>query len=418
MIARPRTVRSPARRPHAAARITLAALTTIGAMTLLPGCQQEAPPAEPTLRPVRFLVVGDALEARRRTFAGTAQSGAESRLSFKVAGTLTEVPVKVGSDVKKGDLLARLDAGDFELQVQEAVAAYSQAQAQFRNAEATFNRTRDLYASRTASRQDMEQARAARDSARATVYSIGKRLQLARSQVKYTRLEAPVDGVVSAVAAEVNENVGSGQPVVVLSSGDSPEVRFAVPEVLIARIKTGDTVDAEFDAIEGRRFSAVVSEVGVTGSGTGSTFPVTARIEEPDEAIRPGMAAEVTVDFEIDEGQEPAVRVPPFAVAEDVEGRFVYLLEPGADGEGTVRRRAVRIGDLTADGLAVIEGLETGDRLVTAGVSRLVDGQKVLAESRPAAAPADPPAAPAEPPADAPAAPAEPPADAPAEEQQ
>lgn len=371
------------------------ALAALAALTLLTACRDEAPAPEPVLRPVRFMVVGDAQDARRRTFAGTAQSGAESRLSFKVSGTLTEVPVKVGSEVEKGALLARLDPSDYELQVQEAVAAYTQAQAQLRNAEATFNRTRDLYASRTASRQDMDQARAARDSARASVYSIGKRLQLARSQVKYTRLEAPVDGVVSAVAAEVNENVASGQPVVVLSSGDSPEVRFAVPEVLIARIKTGDTVQVAFDAIDGQRFEAVINEVGVTGSGTGSTFPVTARIEAPDEAIRPGMAAEVTVAFEVaDQGGTPAVRVPPFAVVEDVEGRFVYLLEPGGAGQGTVRRQSVEVGDLTADGLAVTLGLVAGDRLVTAGVTMLVDGQTVAVDGDPGRAPAEAPADP------------------------
>lgn len=405
-------IAEPCARSRRAARPALAALV---ALTALGGCKPEVEAPPPPLRPVRAITVTDAEGPRTRTFAGTAQSGAESRLSFKVAGTLTDIPVKVGDDVKKGTLLARLDATDYELQVQEAGAAYAQAQAQLRNAEATFNRTRDLYASRTASRQDLDQARAARDSARASLYSIGKRLQLARSQVRYTKLEAPVDGVISAVAAEVNENVGSGQPVVVLSSGDSPEVRFAVPEVLVARVKAGDTVRVRLDALADRTFDAAVTEVGVTGSGTGSTFPVTARIESPDEAIRPGMAAEVTVDFAApDPDTRPPLRVPPFAVAEDVDGRFVYVLEDVGGGEATVRRRPVEIGDLTADGLAITAGLEPGLQLVTAGVTRLTDGQRVRVLDGVGLGGGGP--APEVPEAPAPEAPApEAPADAPAE---
>ncbi|MCB9527866.1 MAG: efflux RND transporter periplasmic adaptor subunit [Myxococcales bacterium] len=393
----------PASRPRTARLLTAPVLIALLALTT--ACQSEAPAPQPVLRPVRVMVVSDALDARGRTFAGTAQSGAESRLSFKVSGTLTEVAVKVGSDVKKGTLLARLDAADYELQVQEAVATYTQGQAQLRNAESTYDRTRDLYASRNASRQDLDQAQAARDSARATLYSIGKRLQLARSQVKYTRLVAPVDGVISGVLAEVNENVASGQPVVVLSSGDSPEVRFAVPEVFVARIKVGDTVGVTFDALRGERFEATVTEAGVSGTNTGSTFPITARVESPDDEIRPGMAAEVTVDFSTGEdGEAPPLRVPPFAVAEDAEARFVYLLEPGAAGEGVVRRRVVEVGDLTADGLAITRGLAPGDRLVTAGVTRLVDGQTVkvlpaLAGDAAAAPAAPAPAAPDDAPA-------------------
>lgn len=365
------------------------------------GCDEAVEPPPPELRPVRVMEVSDVRAERTRSFAGTAKAGTESKLSFKVAGNLRQLTVKVGDTVEKGQLLARVDATDYELQVQEASAAMAQANAQRRNAEATFKRMRDLYANQTASRQDLDNAKAQRDSSRAAAYSVANRLKLARSQVAHTRLEAPVEGTISSISAAVNENVGAGQPVVVLSSGDALEVTVAVPEVLIARIKAGDKVRVKFDAIKDRYFDATVTEVGVSGSRSGATFPVIARLTEADDAIRAGMAAEVTFDFAAAEADESSVRVPAFSVGEDDAGRFVYVLEPGGDGSGTVKRQAVEIGDLTVDGLAVTSGLEPGALLVTAGVTRITDGMTVrVVERKAPAADETGGSKPAEPPAD------------------
>ncbi|MCA9540815.1 MAG: efflux RND transporter periplasmic adaptor subunit, partial [Myxococcales bacterium] len=240
--------------------------------------------------------IEDTTGARSRVFSGTARSGQEARLSFKVSGTVRELAVKVGDTVKKGDLLASVDSSDYELQVQEAAAAMAQAQAQQRSAESTYQRISALYANRTASRQDLDNARAARDSAKASVYSIAKRIQLARSQVDSTRLTAPVDGAVSQVLVEVNENVQGGQPVVLVAAGDDIEVTVAVPEVLISGVKAGDKVSIRFDALKDKTFTGTVTEIAVSGANTGSTFSVSARLEEKDPAIRPGMAAEVEFD--------------------------------------------------------------------------------------------------------------------------
>jgi RND family efflux transporter MFP subunit len=278
--------------------------------------------------------------------------------------------------VRRGQLIAELDPQDYRLQLQEAEAALEQSAAQARNASANYERVRDLYENRTASKSDLDAARAASESAEAAVRSIEKRLELANLQVEYTRLTAPDAGSIAAVNVEVNENVGAGTPVVVLTSGERPEVKVTIPEVMIAQVKTGSEAVVSFDAIPDRNFNATVTEVGVASTAFETTFPVIVRFNEASSEVRPGMAAEVSFRFETTDARERII-VPAVSVAEDQQGRFVFLVEPADEGLGVVRRKQVTIGELTSEGLEILEGVQDGDLVVTAGVTRLVDGQKV-----------------------------------------
>jgi hypothetical protein len=107
-----------------------------------------------------------------------------------------------------------------------------------------------------------------------------------------------------------------------------------------------------------------------------TTYPVTVLLDHEDEDCRPGMAAEVSLRFGDASGRE-RIHVPTVAVGEDRQGRFVWIVDPAEDGFGTVRRQSVTVGELSAEGLQVLAGLEEGALVVTAGVSRIVDGQRV-----------------------------------------
>ena len=297
--------------------LTLAALL-VGTTTT--SCGGE-PPEELALRPVRTMQVFASGSGRARTFSGTARAGLESRLSFKVAGTVQSIPVNVGERVGVGQTLARLDATDYQLQVEDAQASLARGRAEARNAEANLDRIRGLYENNNASQNDLDAARTAYESASASVRSVEKRLELAQNQVNYTRLTAPVSGAIAEVLVERNENVSTGQTIVVLSSGSRPEVEISVPGALISLVQTGQTVDVSVSDLEGRSFAATVSEVGVASSGSATTYPVVARLDEDTEDVKPGMAAEVQFQFESTDGVERLV-VPAFAVGEDPEGRF------------------------------------------------------------------------------------------------
>ncbi len=110
----------------------------------LTGCEKEKQKAVEVIRPVRTITVGATEAGRQRTFSGTAHAGLESRLSFKVPGTLKRLAVNAGDKVKKGALIGELEAKDFDLQVEQARASLAQAQAQSRNAKAAYARAREL----------------------------------------------------------------------------------------------------------------------------------------------------------------------------------------------------------------------------------------------------------------------------------
>ena len=206
--------------------------------------------------------------------------------------------------------------------------------------------------------------------------STQKRLELAQRQLEYTKLPSPVNGAVADVKAEVNENVVPGEAIMTINSGTLPEVEVAVPESLITRIQRGSSVWVAFDALPGRRFRGEVYEVGVAPTRSGTTFPVTVRLSQQNPKVLPGMAAEVAFRFG-SAGSRARVVVPPQAVAEDRQGRYVFTVKRTGETLGTVHRREVSVGELVSEGLEITAGLQDGDLVVTAGVSQITEGQQV-----------------------------------------
>lgn len=346
-------------------------------MTLV-ACQEESPPPEPVVRSVRYAQAIAAGTSRPRTFTGTAQAASAQRLSFLVSGTVQSLPVEVGSRVRRGELLAQLDSRDYSLQQQRAEAELAQAQAQARSAVAEYERVVALYENRNASRSDLDAARASFESAEATVRSAQTGLRLAEQDVEYTTMTAPVDGVVSSVDVEVNETVSTGETIVIINMAGNPEVAVAVPSAFIRRIQAGDRVRVELDALAGFEYEATVTQVGTTTVG-GGTFLVTVRLNEDTEEVRPGMAAEATfqVEGQSATGDSLRVLVPSEAVGQDQAGQFVWVLQP-IDGDfATAERRVVSVGALSENGLEVLNGVEDGEYVATAGLSSLSEGQRL-----------------------------------------
>ena len=347
------------------------------AALIIPSCKEKEQATE-IIRPVRYVQVFATGGSRVRTFPGVAQAGTESRLSFKVAGTVQRIAVRVGDRVQEGQIIAELDPYDYQLQVQQARAALLQAEAQARNANAAYSRTRSLYENNSASKQDLDSARMAYESANAMAQASSKQLEQAQLQLSYTKITAPVDGAIAEVNCEVNENVQAGMHLFLLTAGSQLEIKVSIPEVLISQIQENNEAKAKFDAIPDKEFQAVVSEVGIKSTTLATTYPVIILLKQSDPDIRAGMAASVSFRFESKDARERFI-VPSEAVGEDREGRYVFTVErlPEQEELGIVRRRSVEVGELTEDGLEIFEGLSDGDLVVTAGISHIVDGKKV-----------------------------------------
>jgi RND family efflux transporter MFP subunit len=336
---------------------------------------------EERLRPVRYVTVSDDNVFRDRSFSGISKSSRESRLSFKVSGTVINAPVQIGQRLNAGDLIAEIDSASYVLQAQQAQATLIEAQANDRRARANYDRTKGLYANSNASLNDLELARAQAESASAVVRAASKALEIARLNVSYTKLTADTDCSIASLDIEVNENVASGQQVAAVSCGDAYEVTVDLPESLIGDVDELTPVSVRFGSIPDQQFSGVVSEVAVASAAGSAAFPVVIRITGNQPLLRSGLAADVTFQFYSAVAQGGFV-LPVTAVIRDPQGTFVFVAEPeGIDGEAVVRRRAVTLGELSQLGIEVVEGLNIGDRVITAGISVIRDGQRVLIPS-------------------------------------
>ena len=331
---------------------------------------------EEIIRPVRYQEVIIGGSGRLRIFTGTAKAGIESKLSFKVSGTINNINVKIGDVVKRGQLIGSLDATDYSVKVKEAEAGLKESESKELNAKNNYDRAKSLYETNSIAKSELDAARAQFESTKANVERMRSSLQYARLQFSYARLVAPIDGTIAEVPAEVNENVDAGKHIVTIYSEGETEVEISVPEVLISKIKTGREVSVTFDAIRDKTFTGKVTEVGVSTGSFSTTYAVKITLNEEVPQIRPGMAAEVIFNFE-DSDELNRIIVPPATVGEDAEGRYVFTVTPDAEGNGIANKVRVIVGDLTGGGLEVIDGLVDGDLIVTAGVTRIQDGQRV-----------------------------------------
>ncbi|MDH3428981.1 MAG: efflux RND transporter periplasmic adaptor subunit [Gammaproteobacteria bacterium] len=357
----------------------LGVCTMIVATMLLTACGKSDTSIEERLRPVRYVTVSDASVFRDRSFSGTSKSSRESRLSFKVSGTVTNVPVQIGQRLNAGDLIAEIDPASYVLQAQQAQATLVEAQANDRRAAANYERTKGLYANDNASLNDLESSRAQAESAKALVAAAGKALEIARLNVSYTRLTADTDCSIASLDIEVNENVSAGQQVAAVSCGDAFEVSMDLPESLISSVDENTPVSVRFGSIPDEVFAGVISEIAVASAPGSAAFPVVIQIDGTHPSLRSGLAADVTFQFESAADQKGGAVLPVSAVINDPDGTFVFVAEQAASAdEAIVRRRPVTLGELSQSGIEILDGLQVGDRVITAGISVIRDGQRVL----------------------------------------
>ncbi len=365
----------------ASRNVAISLSLALAALAAACGGDEQAP--DPVIRPVLSESVRLVVGMRERSFSGVAEATTMWNGSFKVPGTVDSVPVAVGQVVTEGELIAQLDAYDYELEVQRAEAGLRQARANARNAAAIFERTKELYEDENATKADFDAALAADQSAKEAVISAEKGLELAGRRRNDATLQAPFPGEIAEVIVEENENVTVGQVVVRMIAGDRRQVSVAFPETFILQVRRGDAVVVSFDAVQGRTFAATVEEVGVASTGLATTFPVTVLLDDETPDVRSGMSADVTFRFG-DENAPPSITVPLASVLEDRDGHFVFVLEPGTGDRHVARRTPVTVGSEIIPGAGLLEarveiasGLQTGDEVVTAGAKRIIDGQEV-----------------------------------------
>lgn len=344
----------------------------------LAGCQKEVE-EEYIPRPVRAMKVGDAAGISQRWLPGRASASQEVNLSFRVSGPLIELPVKIGDEVKQGQLLARIDPRDFEVNLRNAEGQLAKAEAALQFAEAEYGRVSRVREQDPAaiSESMVDRKRQEMDTAQAQLVALEADIDAARDQLDYTNMRAPFSGTIVATYVENFEEVKAKQIILRLLDPTHVEMTVDMSENIISYIPYLQNVRARFDAFPGMEIPAQVKEVGTEASTTTRTYPVTFIMSQPEGAtILAGMTGEVTGDVAIPEQQEETfIEVPTTAVfSDETELSYVWVINVT---EKTVHKRRVQLGRLTDFGITIVTGLEPGEYIAIAGVHYLVEGQEI-----------------------------------------
>ena len=397
---------------------------------LLVACGEEPDEVE-VIRPVRAMKVGDAAGLVQGALPGQAKATREVNLSFRVAGPLISFPIKVGDEVEAGDLLAQIDPRDFEVRLRSVEGQLRQvkseleamriarpedlarAEAKVRSAEADANlagqelkRLQNIQAedSGAIAQTMIDQAVAKKQAADATLINARKESQIAkkgardediaakdseiaslqasvdaaRDEVEYTYLKAPFQGTIVANYVENFEDVQAKEPILRLLDSTRIEMVINLPETAIANVPYVRNIRVRFDAFPTLEIPAKIKEIGTEASQTTRTYPITLIMDQPENAkILPGMAGKASADLPgPGDGSQGRVLIPVSSVfsLEESEDSLIWVIDPDSN---EIARRLVKTGQLTSFGVAVTDGLSSGEWVVTAGVHSLREGQQV-----------------------------------------
>ena len=335
----------------------------------------------------------------------------------QTSGKVVAVGVDIGSPVRRGQMLVRLDDAELKLRVEQASAQVQQAKAAVRQAEEkiglrsgqafdpnrvaevaaakvtldlaekNLTRAEKLIESGDVSKQFYDQQRAQRDQlkeqydvalaqarqnyagvevARTNVANAEAALSLAKQNLSYAVIPSPMDGFVSERTADLGEYVSPQQKVATIVRTNPLRVRIDIPEQAIQEVHVGQSVSAMTSAWPDRHFSGRVARIAPNVSAQSRTLTVEAEIDNSSGALKPGQFATVRI---LEERAEPAVLVPSRAVVTDAGVSRVFVIK-----DGHAEQRLVQTGQTEGDLIEIKQGVAADEQVATSNQQQLTDG--------------------------------------------
>ena len=273
-------------------------------------------------------------------YTATVESDLKNNISPNMAYRIERILVDVGDQVSKGQLLVQLDA-----------SSLNQLKLQIDNQKVEFNRTSELYKVGGASKAEYDNAK----------------MQMSQN----TQLYAPMSGVVTARNYD-NGDMYGGTPILTIEKTNPVKVVMNVSEVHYKSIKKGQSVSLTLDSYEGETFTGKITTVSPSIDIATHTFPVEVTINNPQQKVRPGMFARVTVNY----GNQTHVLVPDESLVKQIGAgdRYVYVYNEKTQ---TVSYNKIQLGRHSGTKYEILSGVENGQQVVIAGQARLAEGKKV-----------------------------------------
>ncbi|WP_031427169.1 efflux RND transporter periplasmic adaptor subunit [Flavimarina sp. Hel_I_48] len=282
------------------------------------------------------------------------------------SGILTEIFVKEGDRVRKGQRLARIDDGGLSSEM-------TRQKAQTALAKTTFERQKRLWDQKIGSEMSYLEAKTNYESSKAASDQLS-------SQIGKTVITAPFSGVIDDIIADQGEVAIPGQTQIIrIVNLEDMYVRASVPESFLGKMKVGTAVMIELASL-GESYEGKISQVGNFVSPDNRTFDIKVAIPNPDNTVKPNLIATVKIN---DYTSENAVSIPENVIQQNAVGNSIaYVYEPSTDSTGVAKQVKLESGYSYDDRVEVVSGVKAGDKLIIEGARSLRDGQEVTIKSQ------------------------------------
>ncbi|HEY4445108.1 MAG TPA: efflux RND transporter periplasmic adaptor subunit [Steroidobacteraceae bacterium] len=345
-------------------------------MLALGACHRQVPTdAAPAI------VVASPVHSYRGTGAGEsirypveAAARYSNAVSFRVAGKLIERNVRLGDSVRRGQVIARLDALDAQKQASSAQAALDAAEHRLSFSKQQLDRDQAQLAQNLIAANQLEQTQDSYAAALAGRDQSAAQLVVARNTLQYNTLVADHDGVITSEDADTGQVVSAGQAVYGLAWTGDTDAYLDAAAADLGRMVIGQTARVTFAALPGRRFEARVREVAPAADPQSRTYRVKLTLTEPGPAVRFGMTGDATLSAAADAGDAPTFKVPATAIFHRGGDPAVWVIRLN---DSTLELRPVAVASYRERTATVTGGLSDGDEVVLAGVHTVYAGQHV-----------------------------------------
>jgi membrane fusion protein (multidrug efflux system) len=293
----------------------------------------------------------------------------EVTVSAEVAGVVEELFVDEGSQVERGGMILRIDDETFRLEVEEVQANLSEVKERLKNAEDTFKRITRLYEQGVSDQQAYDDARTQRNLNRMIVNNLEGKLGRYKKSLKDTKVNSPLEGVVSERMISAGEYVKVATELVRIVDSNPLRLTFSLPEQFVAEVQLEQLVRVKVKAYPNREFEGKVYYVSPKVDSDTRMVEVKAWVDNDEGLLKPGFF----VDARLMTGSSENAMVLPEAAVLVRQGRFVVM----AVEEGAVRYKGVETGSRFNGKVQIVGGVAPEDKLILAGMAELVEGSRV-----------------------------------------